>query len=54
MNTVQQWLKNYAAFALENEHLSRPTSSGNKGSVSPFLMEKHRFLAKVYGVPRRT
>ena len=54
MNIVQQWLKNCAVFALENEHLSRPNSSGNKGSVIPFLMEKHRFLAKVYGTPQRT
>ena len=54
MNTVQQWLKNYVVSALKNEHLSRPYSSGNKGSVGPFLMEKHRFLAKVYGAPRRT
>jgi len=54
MNIVHQWLKNYAASALKNEHLSRPNSSGNKGSVGLFLMEKHRFLAKVYGTPQRT
>jgi len=54
MNTVQHWLKNYADFALENEHFYHRTSSGNRGSVTSFHMEKHRISAKVYDPPRAT
>ena len=54
MNTVQHWLKNYVDFAPENEHFYHRTSSGNRGSVTSFHMEKHRISAKVYDPPRAT
>ena len=54
MNTAQLWLKNYADFVPENEHFYHITSSGNRGSVNAFHMEKHRIFPKVYDPPRAT
>ena len=54
MNIGQTWPKNYVASAPEKSHIISQYSSGNRGSVDPFRMEKHRFFAKVYFPPRHT